>query len=234
MSRSPTLISGLSLLALLWAPAVHALTFTDWTAVDLSGNVAQGSMGPIAVTLSGGDLTFAITDGSSTAYNDPTFCPSLATADYLEFRGTPLAPTYTISFGRVVHNPVLHIGSLGSTLTFSGVTLTKLCGQASLTVTGNQVTGPDCIGGGPPPIDSDHNGTIRVNGWVSSLTFTAAFDPGAPFCSGASQDGISMQIGTDTVEAPALSPRGTLVLLLLIGLLGSVILARSRRRTALA
>lgn len=234
MSRSLPLVSGLSLLALLWAPAVHALTFTDWTSVDLNGNVAQGSMGPIAVTLSGGDLVFAITDGSSTAYDDPTYCPPLATADYLEFRGTPLAPTYTVSFGRLVHNPVLHIGSLGSTLTFSGVTLTKLCGQASLAVTGNQVIGPDCIGGGPPPIDSDHNGTIRVNGWVSSLTFTAAFDPGAPGCSSASEDGISIQIGADTVETPALSRWGSLVLLLMMGLLGSVVLARSRRRTASA
>lgn len=187
--------SGIFAFALASTTTAHA-TFTSWTSVDLSGNVAQGSMGPVTVTVSGGDLSFF--QQASTGFNDPTFCPPLPTADLLELIATPTGHTYTITFSKPVHNPILHVRSLASTLTFSGETLIKLCGQQGFSASGNQVSGINCMGGGAPPVDSDYNGTVRVHAWVNQLTFTAVFDASRPDCVGASVDGFHLQIGAES------------------------------------
>ena len=49
------------------------LTFTDWTNVDTSNEVAEGTFGPVTVTLSGGDLGFFYTNGGFTGFNYPFF-----------------------------------------------------------------------------------------------------------------------------------------------------------------
>jgi hypothetical protein len=198
----------LVLAAILVAPlALHAQArpaiasdFTDWGTIDLSANIAQGTIGPVGVTMSGGDLTFGIIDGSSTAFNSPAFCPPLPSSDLVELIGTSPALSYTITFDRPLQDPILHVRSLASTLVFTGVTLTKLCGQSTLLVSGNQISG-DCVGGGAPPAESDANGTVKVNGTVSSLSFTAFWAGCAPF----TRDGIHLQIGTNDAVVPALN-----------------------------
>jgi hypothetical protein len=220
MSRSPRLAAAITLVGLLVAGRAHALQFTDWQAVDLVNDVVQGVAGPVSVTMSGGNIDFFVPN--STGFNDPVFCPPLAIADLIEFHGLPTAPSYTIEFDRPVHNPVLLVRSLASTLTFPGQSITRLCGQSTFTVSGNQVMG-SCEGGGPPPVDTDANGTIRVNGWVSTVTFTATF---AGNCG--SVDGIHIQIGADPLNAPASAPAGLWALAAATLLLGAIALVRAR------
>lgn len=230
MGRIPRVLATLLLATSLVASTARAETFVSWTSVDLNANNATGTMGSVGVTFSGTDLNFF--QSNSTAFNGSAFCPQLGSTDLVEFTATTgPGSNYTIQFSRAVHNPILHLRSVGSRLTFTGSSITPLCGQAGFTVSGNQVIAADCFGGGPPPIDSDNNGTIRVDGWVTSVTFNAVFDQTKPGCSGAgSIDGIDIQIGADAVGVPAASPSSRIVLALLTLALGAWSLRRSWNR----
>jgi len=181
--------------------------FVKWTSIDVGSDSAQGVLGPVHVTLTGGDITFGNT-GGGTAFNYSLFCPPLSSSGFVEFVGTNPSYSYTISFGSPIQDPILHIASLASVLTFSGVTLTKLCGQDNFTVSGGTVTG--AFVNGPNP--NDANGTVRVNGLVSTLSFTAYWEGAAGF----TRDGIDIQVlspdptgvgDTPTAPLPELSLR---------------------------
>ena len=174
------------------ARADAALLFTDFTGVDLANNTAAGNIGGLPVSLTGTDLTFAVTDGSSTSFNQAFFTPPLTAADAVEFVGMTSTSAYTLTFGTPVQNPRLHLRSLGSALTFGGgVTLTKLGGEPTFVVAGNSVTG--VVSG-----SDDANGTVQLNGTVSSVAFTATALPGA----GNNVDGVLLQIGADVIPEP--------------------------------
>jgi hypothetical protein len=187
--RILTLLLGAVFVVALHGTSFGAIDFVDWTLVDTNNDIAQGTVCLIGVTMTGPDLTFGVTDGSYTIFNNAIFCPPLASSDVVEFAGTSPAYSYTVTFGAPVTDPVLHIASLASTLVFSGVTLTKLCGQAAFVVAGNQITG-DCVDGSQP---NDTNGTVKVNGVVSSLSFTAYWEG----CQGFTRDGVHIQIGVE-------------------------------------
>lgn len=173
--------------ALLVATNAHAATFVDWTSIDTSGDIALGTACNVNVSLTGFDISTGSTTGTFQGFNNAYFCPPLANSDFVEFRGTSPANSYVLTFSPPVTNPTLHILSLASTLTFSGVTLTALCGQNGFTVEGNTVTGL-CLDGQTP---NDANGTVQINGTVSSVTFTAFFAG----CLGFTIDGINIQVG---------------------------------------
>jgi len=117
------------------APAhqtVSGLEFTDWTSAG--GTVARGTLFGRPVTLSGwqmSDVPAVLLDGSSNLWSGPYFTPSLPHADAVELRsefGTPHA--YTLDLGGPVTDPVLHLGSLGTTLEFpAGTSITRLSGR---------------------------------------------------------------------------------------------------------
>ena len=142
----------------------------------------------------------------------PPFSPSLALSDFVSFTADEPALSYSVSFGAPVTDPVIHFGSLASTLTFNGgIALTKVSGQSEFAVSGSTVTG-NILDGVTP---NDANGTILLNGTFSSFSFQAEKLP-AVF----SGDGINLQIGAAAIPEPGLSGFGAACLVLLAALLG--------------
>ena len=123
----------------------------------------------------------------STVFNRPDFTPPLPMSDAIQFIGAS-GYQYTLAFGAPVKDPVLHLGSLASTLTFPpGTTITRVSGDAEFGVSGNTV-----IGGLDAPTD-DANGTVRLTGTFTSIPFTTTF---------AGSDGIFIQAGRPRPVAP--------------------------------
>ena len=161
--------------------------FADWTSV--TGGVAGGTLSGSSVSLSGSDVNVppaSKVDGSSTVFNRPEFSPPLAASDAIHFIGSP-GGTYLLQFGAPVTNPVLHLGSLASTLEFpAGTQITRLSGDSEFSVSGSTVSG-----GLDLPSD-DANGSVRLSGTFSSIPFRATFQ---------GSDGIYLQVGV-VVPAP--------------------------------
>ena len=186
-----TIVAGFLLAAATYSNA--QIVFTDWTIVDTSANAAVGSLNSASVTFTGSDINFGVTDCSFTGFNFSFFDPPLAASDVVEFKADPSVFTYTISLSLALTNPRLHLASLGSTLDFSGISLTKLSGQSTFVVSGSTVTGQVDAGGSG---FNDSNGTIQLNGTFTSITFTAHAPP-------AISDGIDMQLGVAAVPEPS-------------------------------
>jgi hypothetical protein len=192
------------------APAQAAQTQTDWTSV--SGNVATGSVQGIGVdlratTASGRvwDPPTSRVDGSWPYFAGPTFAPSLAKSDVIQISGVAGAE-YTISFrtpdGKpaTVKDPVLHLGSLGSTLNFTTGPPTQLTRENNFRVVGSQVIGDasNTIG---PSSNSDSSGSIKFAGQYTRLNFTATPNYTGP------ADGILVQLVTEPDPgAPGTTP----------------------------
>jgi hypothetical protein len=139
--------------------------FVDWTAV--SGNVATGSVHGTSVSLSGSEVTAppaSTVDGSSAAFAGAAYTPSLSMGDAIRFVAGPNT-SYTLNFGQPVLDPVLHLRSLASTLEFPAETpVLKVSGDPELTADIGGVAGQ--------PGGDEGNGTVRVRGRYTSLTFT--------------------------------------------------------------
>jgi uncharacterized protein YkwD len=174
--------------ALSAAQAKAATTATDWTAV--SANTATGTLLGNSVSLSGSQVwntPTSVLDGGWTAFSGPAFSPALPKSDMLQISGAPGA-SYTIRFGAAVTDPTLHLGSLGSRITFpAGTSVTKVSGETGFTVTGTTVSGTpsNTIGSSG---NSDASGTIKIAGAHSSITFTATPNYTGP------ADGILVQL----------------------------------------
>ena len=158
--------------------------FADWTGV--SGNVASGTLRGGSISLSGSHVTDppgSNVDGSSTVFDRSDFTPALAKSDAIHFSGNP-GYSYTLQFGSARRDPVLHLGSLASVLEFpAGTQITRVSGDAEFGVSGSSVTG------GVQGSD-DANGTVRLNGDFTSVSFSAT-----PTYSGP-PDGIYVQVGS--------------------------------------
>ncbi len=180
------------------AETVARHEFADWTQV--SSNVATGTLLGSSISLAGTlvrPVPSSTLDGTSPIFNSPAFTPPLPASDSLEFGGFQPAYTYTLTFGAPTTDPVLHLQSLGSALAFEGVTqITKVSGDSSLLVAGNTVSATS----GQP----DANGTVRLAGTFSSLSFTAAtVDPAIQ------PDGIGIQVGVKPPPPPPPPPPAT-------------------------
>jgi len=176
--------------------------FTDWTTIDASADIASGTLNGISVSLTGFDIYGSgVVDGTSTRFSyGAVFSPALAFSDWVQVTG-PFTTTftYTVAFGSPVTDPIMHVGSLASTLHFPGTTLTKVSGETNFVVSGSDVTGE--ILDPNPPYGNDRNGTILLNGTFTSFNFTAhAVGP-----VNIDRDGIAIQIGAafpDPIPAP--------------------------------
>lgn len=218
----------IAILSCVAASTQAATIFTDWTSIDsTTTETALGTLSGVgSVTLTGGDLTGAVTDGSSTIFNFPAFfSPSLPTSDWVGILSTPTSDTFTFTFGSAVTDPLIHIMSLATTLTFdAGVTsITKISGSAELLVSGQDVTGG--VLNTPPPGSPgpDRHGTIRLDGTFTSFSFDTLFatSPG---------DGIVFQVGYE--QAPTPVPEPSTYALLLTGLIGfGVIRWKKKKQT---
>src|SRR3954447_21609301 len=140
------LLLAVAILAARLAASGHAQSaadFADWTSVGGSPATASGTLHGSSITLSGSGVIAAgsATDGSSHVFNRPDFTPPLTASDAVNFNGAS-GNSYTLSFGSPVTDPLLHLGSLGSTLHFPGGTqITRVSGDPQLSVSGSDVTG---------------------------------------------------------------------------------------------
>ena len=164
------------------APAQAAPAATDWRSV--SGNVATGTVLGVGVSLSASSSSGRVwepptsrVDGSWPYFAGPTFAPSLPTSDVIQISGAPGAG-YTVSFrdaaGKpvTVKDPVLHLGSLGSTLKFTTGAPTLLTSENNLRVSGSAVIG-DANNTIRSSGNSDSSGSIKFTGEYPTIHFTA-------------------------------------------------------------
>ena len=195
-----TLVIAALLLAL-GAPAAHAeVVFVDWTSHD--GGSAAGTLPEGGVTLTGTVTAGSVVDGTSPQWSSPLFfTPVLATSDALEIRGLN-GSAYAVMFPAPVTDPVLHLGSLASTLAFAGSpTVTKVSGESSLTTGAGSVSGT--ASPATPEGFTDSNGTVRLSGAFTSLAFTAT----PTFGGGTTPDGIYLHVGREIPPPPPPPPQ---------------------------
>lgn len=197
----------LLLVGVLFVMAVTARsqTFADWISDD--GITVTGTIGGTSITFTrdtNGALGASNYTGTSAVFNNASyapatpFTPSFGSSDAIEFFGkkTPApVPTYTITFGTAVVDPILLIASNASTLTFSA-TPTFISGTTAATkefvVSGNQVIGGDYNGA-----YTDANGTVKFTGTFTNLSFTAVY------AGTGVQDGIGLQVGIAAIPEPS-------------------------------
>jgi len=107
LNRQIRMSTAITITAILICPSILAaqtlgFASTDWTDVDLSSNTAKGILNGTRVTLSGGRLTYGVTNGTFTAFNSSDFTPPLTASDTVEFTGSSNQPVYVVSFGEPV------------------------------------------------------------------------------------------------------------------------------------
>ncbi len=222
MHRTTRATSWMFALFILATPSIslaEIVPFTDWTSANLATNTASGILGGATVTFSGGDLNTAFLSQEFTGFGSAFYTPPLATSDAIGIVATPSAPTYVITFSKVVRNPTLHLASFASTLNFGGLSVVKLSGEPTLTVSGSSVSGVT----DDNPNGHDSNGTIQLPGLFTTLSFTASYP---------STDGILVQIGAAVPAVPGLSPQLLIVLATTLGLLGMLSVRTARGRSA--
>lgn len=195
-----------ALLALSGTASHAALQFTDWTTATASS--ATGTVGIVNVSLTG-SLAASEVNGNSTFFDSASFSPPLGQSDYIQLliQGSQ---GYTLSFSQAVTDPLIHVFNLASTVTFTGINPVKLSGDTHFAVLGNSVTGDNAQG--------QSNGTLRLLGTFSSITFTGNFS---------GSDGVVIQVGFDPVSAV---PEPQVAMLWLVGLAAVGVAARRRKR----
>jgi hypothetical protein len=181
--------AALAIALVFLAPAAQAQEFADWTTLSNGNTVLSGTLLDAPVMATGGPFHPATPlDGSSTQFSSASFSPPLARSDAPEMFGTDPPTTYTITFGTTVRDPILHLDTLASRLTFPvGTQITKRSGQPELTVSQNVVQGqfPDVAG------------TVQLTGDFDQISFSAFWTGGQP-------DGIDFQVGG--VRVPVATP----------------------------
>jgi hypothetical protein len=165
----------------------EGLEFVNWMSADDS--VALGQVHGRMVTLVGVLGAGSVVDGGFPLFYSPAFSPPVYNTDtaYLVGGAAEVADgnAFTIVFGRPVRDLILHLHSLGSTLTFPGGTpLQWLSGDESFEVSGSTISG----GGSGSP---DADGSAQVLGTVSTLVFSARNNSSG----GSIVDGIYLQVG---------------------------------------
>jgi hypothetical protein len=157
------------------------LEFVHWTSAGPDG--AGGTLRGEPVTLSGPMGTAFFLHDNYAKFDTSAFTPPLAATGMVEMVGGP-GHTFRLTFGSAVRDPILHLGSLASVLTFSdGGPVVRLSGDAGFGVAGSAVTGTL----GP----TDSNGSVRLAGAVTDIMFTLVPN----FADGTVPDGVFLQVG---------------------------------------
>lgn len=191
MKTKLTLVLGTVLLLNLMNATAFAYMATEWSMIDTGAEVAQGSLDGVGIAFSGSDIDQGVIDNSFTGFNSSLFTPPIENSDFVGFRGAPATYRYELAFSEAIQNPILHFYSLASTLTFSTSSITRLSGDPDFTVSGDSVSG--VLNDSPSGYDA--NGTIRLDGTFTDISFTAYYFDSA-------QDGILMQVGVETSPVP--------------------------------
>ncbi|MEW2330276.1 hypothetical protein AB0880_20970 [Micromonospora chersina] len=175
-------------------PRTPRTQFAHWTSAIPNGDGADGTLHGEQVTLSGPMATaFYLNDDYYPDFNLPMFTPQLLSTGMVELCSGP-GHSFTLNFGTPLQDPIFHLGSLASVLTFPpGTVVTRLCGDRDFAVTGNVVTGKIAprvvIGDRLWPGDS--NGSIRLTGVFDTITFTLVPN----YAGGSTTEGVYFQVG---------------------------------------
>lgn len=181
------------------ARADAAPSFSDWT--DTTATSATGTFEGRAISLSGPVAPGSATDLSFSLFRLGYFDPTIEHADVLALQGHA-GNSYTLTLGVPVRDPIIHLGSLASTITFAGSpTITKRSGEDTLTVSGSSVSGQ--LKDHQPDGTSDANGTIQLHGDFESLSFTAVPVYDTPDIA----DGFYFQLGGTLPPGPGNTAR---------------------------
>jgi len=186
-----TVISAAAAAQQVRTPGAVTITpqFVSWTAADPVTSVAVGNLHGGAVELRGPlNKAFFLHDDYH-GFNADMFSPRLSATGMIELAGGP-GHQFTLTFATPLHDPVIHLGSLGSILSFEGGPLTtRLSGDSGFRVLGDEVVGhasDQSVGG-----LNDSNGTIGLAGAFSTLSFSLIPN----FGDQQQTDGVFFQIG---------------------------------------
>jgi hypothetical protein len=166
--------------------------FVHWCAGVSEG--AVGTLHDAPVTLHGPMGTAFFLRDDYPGFAAPQFTPPLATTGMVELVGAP-GHTFTLQFPARIKDPVLHLGSLASALSFTDVgAVTRISGDDNLQVHNSTVSGQAAAptagtDGSLGP--SDSNGTVVIPGVFQNLTFTLT----PTFGDLSARDGVFLQIG---------------------------------------
>ena len=159
--------------------------FVHWHSADPSG--ARGTLGGADVALTGpmGTAFYLHDDYAGFATN--AYSPPLAATGMVELTGGA-DHRFSLTLTSPVSDPVLHLGSFGSRLTFpESFAVAKLSGDSGLTIDASAVVGTPAGPTGEPATDSA--GTVALTGTFTAIDFTLLYTgPGGG-------DGVFLQFG---------------------------------------
>jgi hypothetical protein len=169
-----------------------AKDFTHWATAG--GEIATGRLNDMDVTLSGplGSAFYLHDDYPN--FNQSQFTPQLPATGMVEIVGA-VGHAFHVDLSEPLEDPVLLLGSLASVMTFPpGTVINKVSGDPGLSVRDNTVVGLGAAAHGPLAT-TDSNGSVRLAGVFSRLSFTLepAPDPAMPLSD--VHDGVFLQVG---------------------------------------
>jgi hypothetical protein len=164
--------------------------FVHWCDKPLAGAVGTLHDAPVMLV---GPTGTAFNRDDYPGFAAPPFTPPLAATGMVEIQGAP-GHSFTLHFPAGIKDPVLHLGSLASALSFtdasstdaSAVTVTRINGDSDDFKVINSSTVSGKLSG-----SSDSNGTVMIPGVFQRLTFTLT----PTFGDSTARDGVLFQIG---------------------------------------
>ena len=141
--------------------------FVDWTSVDTTNQIASGTLGSVAVTLtttvrvpnlfSGGGILGGVIDGTALDYSNNWYTPNIPLTDTI---GLGSSSSFALHFAPPITNPTLHLFQLASTtwnftdganpvsftLVNSDGNFTIPTGTSATAIQGKSVSGSDASG----------------------------------------------------------------------------------------
>ncbi len=180
------ILAALGLMLAGAASPAAAIEWTDWDLADADANRATGVLAGARVTLTGNDIQAGdFQSNNFRGFADPVLHqPPLELSESVPMASEP-GYRYVIEFAAPIQDPVIHLTSVASVLTFE-VPVTRVSGDETFTVAGNVVRGTN--NDIRPQPNNDSNGTIRLTGTFTRIAFGAER-------SGERIDGFFLQVG---------------------------------------
>jgi len=196
-----TICICINAIAMLAACQVHA-AFVDWTSVDTTNQIATGTLGSVAVTLttttrvpnlfSSGGILGGILDETSLDFSNHWFAPNIPLTDSI---GLASSSSFALHFSPPITNPTLHLFQLATTTWnftdgFNPISFTLVNSDGNFTIaTGASATAIQ----GKSIAGSDASGSLYFAGTFSDINwYVTTPNPG---------DGVDIQISVTSASS---------------------------------